>query len=112
MRLGLAAVLLVAGCSDSQRRDATEEEIRSAAAECGAVVSRLGRSVDENRNGPSNSELGIPNIWVTIDIRSAAEFTAKANCMDRELNAFGAYSRIRGPNGEDLLVSSGVDRID
>jgi hypothetical protein len=109
MRLALAAAVLVAGCSDRGRRDATEEEVRSAAAKCGAVVTRLDRSAEERKN--RNRELGIPHISVTIAFQSDAEFSTKANCIDRELNTLGAYSRIGGPNGEDLLVSSGVDRI-
>lgn len=111
MRLGPTAILLVMGCSDGQRRDATVEEVRSAAAECRAVVSRLSQRREETKNRPSNRGLGIPNISVTIDIQSGADFRAKAICIDRALNAFGAYSNIYGPDGEDLLVSSGVDRI-
>jgi hypothetical protein len=111
MRLGLAAAVLLGGCSDGQRRDATVEEVRAAAAACGANVRRLHRSADEKKNGRSRRELGMANISVTIETPNDADFSAKANCIDRELNALGAYSNISGPNGEDLLVSSGRDRL-
>jgi hypothetical protein len=106
---GLAGLLLLAGCSDGQRRDATEDEVRSAARECGAAVARLDHTEDSKR--AYNRQIGIPNISVTLDFRTEAEFIAKANCIDGNLAARGVYSNIGGPNGEDLLVSSGVDRL-
>jgi hypothetical protein len=109
--LSMASLLLAAGCSDSRRRDATEDEVRSVASKCGAVVNHVRHSADKRDDGPSLTELGIPTISVTIDTRTRAEFSFIANCIDRELHALGAYSRIYGPNGEDLLVSSGIDRI-
>jgi hypothetical protein len=114
----LACLLMVAGGAlllawwpAGQRRDATEAEVRAAAAKCGAIITTVNHLQNETGEGPTNRELGIPNIAVTIDIGSKAEFATKANCIDRELWAQHAYSNIWGPNGEDLLVSSGVDRI-
>jgi len=105
------AVLLLAWWPNGQRRDATEAEVRAAAAKCGAMVDRLHHLENENEQGPTNRELGMPNIGVGIATKSDAEFSAQANCIDRELGKLHAYSNIWGPNGEDLLVSSGVDRI-
>ena len=109
MWLGLTA-FLAAGCSDDRRRDATEEEVRSVASKCGATITHFYQAADEEKL--SNRKLGTPNVSVTIDIKNNDEFVAKANCIDRELNTLGAYALIGGPNGEDLLVSDGRDRID
>jgi hypothetical protein len=111
MRMILSATLLFIACSDQQRRDATDSEIRAAAAKCLASVTRLGQHKEQKRSGPSNRELGIPGVFVVIDSQNDTDFTTKANCLDRELNKANAYSSIYGPNGEDLLVSSGKDRI-
>jgi hypothetical protein len=111
MRLTLITTLFLVGCSDGQRRDATEAEVRAAAAKCDAPVIRMGRNVERKRSGPSDRELGIPSIFVKINSKNAADFESKASCIDQELNVANAYSNIYGPNGEDLLVSSGVDRI-
>ena len=111
MRVALAAALIVAGCSNSGFRDATAEEARSVAAKCGAVLIRFDPTVPENQDGLSHRELGLPNVSLSIDTQTRAEFSTKAGCIDRELNALGAFSFIHGPNGESLLVDNGRDRI-
>ena len=108
--LCFAGALMVSGCSETPRRDATEAEVRSAATDCGATVRRLDQESDEKRKFELR-QLGIPSISVSIDTKSDTEFGTQANCIDQKLWAIWAYSNIYGPDGEDLLVSSGVDRI-
>ena len=102
MRLVLVAGFLLTGCSGSEFENPTAQDVRLAARKCGAVVTGFG-PIPDHKTGPSNRQLGLPNAYLKIDIKSSAEFDTKANCMDRELKSVGAYSYIWGPNGEDLL---------
>jgi hypothetical protein len=111
MREALAAALLVAGCSNSGFRDATAEKVKSVAAKCGAVLIHFYPNLPESQGRLSHGELGLPNVSLTIDTQNRAEFSTKAGCINRELNALGAFSFINGPNGESLLVDDGRDRI-